>query len=87
MRLLKTWARLLRIRSPVKSSDMPRDQTATSMSTELVGRWLSPRARRKEIQSPFVLPLLGGWYSSLSTDAGAGVKKMDGRHMTSRAEQ
>lgn len=44
---------------------MPRLHTATSMSSVPVGNWLMLRARRKEIQSPFVLPLAFGAMSIL----------------------
>jgi hypothetical protein len=66
------------MRTPVRSNEIPLDQTATSISSVPVGKWLILRAKRNEIQSPFVFPFCSGKVESESEGA-LGAKNTDGR--------
>jgi hypothetical protein len=66
--------------TPVRSNEIPLDHTATSISRVPVGRWLILRARRNEIQSPFVFPFCSGFDEAEDGSLGAfGAKKTEGR--------
>lgn len=88
LRLRRTWVKLERMSSPVRRSDIPRLHTATSISMTPVGRWEMPRARRKEIQSPLVLPfpcdVAPASVGMLEVERG--VKKIEGKHFVHKRE-